>query len=491
MKKKFFIDTLLYTAAPKLPSMVSFLILPVITPYLSLNDYGKFGMIIACYSLFQLAVTLGQKVILQNSFFEYPNKYNLVWSRSYGIMIIGSILGSLCMAIAFFFLLNKTINTEYLVVTGICAVSLICSPIEAFAQIYYIMRERPYAIILRAIIMSLFNIIILLVTIKYFKLGYIGLVMGFASASFFSLLFYFYPICIKQNIYPLFFFKKKHFYKYLKIGLPLLPHYLSLAIFNTSDRILLGFFKVNISAIGLYSQGYGIGSNAMVFNNGVFSAIGKTLQVSFRNKTQEDKKRIRIIFTFLITGIGILFFNGAIWMKEIYTFLFRKPELQTGYPVAILVLMANIFFPLFNFGVYSLFIISKTKLVAKITMIAAIINVVLNLVFIPFFNIWASLVSTFVSFLFLSVIVLFIKEVKKQLAWVFPRLNQVYTLSIIYGLSLTFLVWFLKDSYWYFKLMISIISVLLAGVGFYYRKNIFAKRHIVMRTLNEKIKNIS
>ena len=107
MKKKFFIDTLLYTAAPKLPSMVSFLILPVITPYLSLNDYGKFGMIIACYSLFQLAVTLGQKVILQNSFFEYPNKYNLVWSRSYGIMIIGSILGSLCMAIAFFFLLNK------------------------------------------------------------------------------------------------------------------------------------------------------------------------------------------------------------------------------------------------------------------------------------------------------------------------------------------------------------------------------------------------
>jgi O-antigen/teichoic acid export membrane protein len=171
--------------------------------------------------------------------------------------------------------------------------------------------------------------------------------------------------------------------------------------------------------------------------------------------------------------------------------LFRKPELQLGYPVAILVLMANIFFPLFSFGVYSLFITSKTKIVAKITMSAAVINVVLNVVFIPFFNIWASLVSTFISFLFLSIIVLFIKEVKIQLAWIFPRVTQVYILCIIYGISLTLLVWFLKDSYWYFKLLISITSALITVVGFYYRKNIFAKRHLVIRTLNEKVKNIS
>jgi hypothetical protein len=87
--------------------------------------------------------------------------------------------------------------------------------------------------------------------------------------------------------------------------------------------------------------------------------------------------------------------------------------------------------------------------------------------------------------------VLFIKEVKTQLAWVFPSLTQVYILSIIYGISITLLVWFLKDSYWYFKLLISTISVLITAVGFYYRKNIFEKRHAIIRTLNEKVKNIS
>ena len=490
MKKKFFLHTVLYTAAPKLPSIAGFFVLPFITPYLSLKDYGNFGLVIACYSLFLLSTNLGQNVVLQNSFFEYKNKFNLVWKRSYGVMLAGSTLGSILLALVLFFLLGKTINKEYLIVTGICVIALICSPIETIAQVYYILRERPYTIALRALIMSLLNILILLLTVKYLRLGYIGLVVGFASSSFFSLLFYIYPICIKQHIYPIFFFKKKHVNEYLKVGLPLLPHYLSLSIFNTSDRLLLGFYKINVARIGLYSQGYGIGANGMVFINGVFSAIAKTLQVSFREKTKENKLRLRIIFISLMVGIGIFFFNIALWMKEIYTFLFRKPELQIGYPVAILVLMAHIFFPLYTFAVYSLFISKQTKLVARITLTAAIINLVLNLIFIPIFNIWAALLTTSFSFMFLSIIVLFLKEVKIQLAWVFPKLNQIYTLYIIYGISITLLVWFLKDSYWYFKLMISVTSVLIAVISFYYRKNIFAKRHLVIRTLNEKIKNI-
>lgn len=491
MKKKFVLHTILYTAAPKLPSIASFFILPVVTPYLTLKDYGKYGLIIACYSLFLLSVTLGQRVILQNSFFEYERKYNLVWRRSYGIMIIGSLLGSLLLAIIFFFLLNKTIDKEYLLITGMCAIALICSPIETLAQVYYILKERPYAITLRAIIMSIINIIILVIAIKYLSLGYIGLVIGFASGSFFSLLFYLYPICIRQHIYPLLFFKKKRMYKYLKIGLPLLPHYLSLSIFNTSDRILLGFFKVNVSSIGLYSQGYGIGSNAMIFNNGIFSAISRTMQISFRNKTQEDKKKLRVIFISLMAGIGIIFFNTSLWMKEIYTFLFRKPELQIGYPVAILVLMANIFFPLYNFGVYSLFITNKTKIIAKITMIAATMNLVLNLIFIPLFNIWAALVTTFFSFLFLSITVLFIKEVQKQLAWLFPKLSYVYIVSILYGVGITVLVWYLKDMYWGLKLIVSMASFLFTGFGFFYRKIFFQHIIVLFLYLSKKFKGIS
>ncbi len=489
MKKKFFLHTILYTVAPKLPTIAAFIVLPITSPYLTLEDYGKFGLVIACYSLFLLSVTLGQRVILQNSFFEYPAKFPLVWKRSYGIMTLGSILGSVLLAGVLYIFLKEGFNKEYFLVTGLCVFALIASPIESLAQVYYTLSERPLTITLRAIIMSVLNIIILIITIKYFRLGFLGLVLGFTSSTFFSLLFYLYPLCIKLKIYPLFFFKKKHFKEYLRVGLPLLPHNLSLAIFNTSDRMLLGFYKVNVSAIGLYSQGYGIGANAMVLLNGIFSAISKTLQLSFRNKTEENKFRLRRIFITLISGVGLMFFNICLWMKEIYMFLFRKPELQTGYPVAIIVLMSHIFFPLYSFGVYSLFITKNTRIVAKITFFSALINVILNLILIPFYGIWASLLTTSLSFIFLSIMVLFIKEVKAYLKWIFRNIVLVYAIFIAYGISLTLFAWLLKDVTWQSKIFITIANIAIAMIFYQYRKQIFSKRHKILSVVNEKIRN--
>jgi O-antigen/teichoic acid export membrane protein len=489
-KKEFFLHTLLYTVAPKLPSIVSFFILPFITPYLSLNDYGKFGLIIACYSLFLLSATLGQNVVLQNAYFEYKKNYRLVWRRSYGIMTAGCIIASLLLSAVLFFFLDKAFTKDYLITIVICSIALICSPIETIAQAYYILKEKPYAIALRAVLMSLLNVLILIFTIKFLKLGYIGLVAGFTAGSFFSILFYLYPLCIRQHIYPLLFFKKKHAKEYLKVGLPLLPHYLSLSIFNFSDRIVLGLYDVNITSIGIYSQGYGIGANAMILINGIFSAIGKTLQVSFRAKTPDDNVKLRLLFISLILGISIFLFNIALWMKEIYMLFFRKPELQTGYFVAVIVLMAHIFFPFYIFAVFSLFISKQTKVVARITSIAAIVNLILNIILTPFLNIWAAILTTLFSFIFLSVVVLFIKEVQQQLAWLFPKLKQLYITYMLGGLAVTSIAWFCKDIFWGYKIIVSIVSVLLAGLIHYYRRTFFNTHLISINLLKEKIKNI-
>lgn len=489
MRKKFFLHALLYTVAPKLPAAVGFLILPFTSPYLTLKDYGKFGLVIACYSLFLLSVTLGQRVVLQNSFFEYSKKFILVWRRSYGIMMLGSILGSVVLAIVLYVLLNEGLTKEFYVVTGLCTLALIISPIESLAQVYYTLTERPFAIALRSLIMSVLNIIILIVTIVYLHLGFIGLVLGFTSSTIFSLVFYLYPVCIKLRIFPLFKFREKHFREYLKIGLPLVPHFLSLAIFNTSDRMLLGFYKVNVSSIGVYSQGYGLGSNAMVLINGIFSALSRTLQLAFRNKTNNDRLRLRSIFTLLLSGLGLLFFNISLWMKEIYMVMFRKEELQTGYPVAIIVLMAHIFFPLYSFGVYSLFITKNTKIVAKITFISAIINVVLNVILIPFYGIWASLLTTSVSFIFLSVVILFIKEVKEHLTWLFKNVNIVYAFFIVYGISLTAFAWILKDTNWQIKILVTFINLSAAAIIYQYRQQLFSKRHKILNVVAEKFRN--
>lgn len=458
MKKKLLVHTLLYTILPKLPTLASFFILPFITPYLTLNDFGKYGLIMAYYAAFTMFVTLGQNVVLQNAFFEYGKNYNLVWNRSYGIMSIGSIMMSIILAVIFFFLLGQSFNAEFIIVTIMFSLALICSPIDTIAQVFYVMKEKPLPLAIRSILMGILNAIIVLVSIKYFSLGYLGWIIGIAANGLFSLLFYIYPICIKNNIYPSFQFKTKHLKEYLRVGLPLLPHNLAVYIFNTSDRLLLSFFKVNVREIGIYSQGYNLGSNGMILINGLFSALGRTLQEAFRNKTELDRQNLRKLLIVIVFGTTIIFFNCALWMKEIFIFLFRKPELQTGYSVAILIIMGYIYFPLYDFAMYPLFIKKKTHLVAKLSICAAIVNLLGNIVFIPIYGFWAALYSSYVSFIVFGLSGLFFIDIKEDLSWLFRKITQVYIVFVLNGILFTILVWYLKDISWTYKIGISIFS---------------------------------
>lgn len=419
----------------------------------------------AYYTAFSMFVTLGQNVILQNSYFDHKKHFNLVWSRAYGIMTVGSIIISVILAAIFFLLLGRKLSNEYWIVTSMFAIALISSPIDTIAQVLYIMREQPIPLAIRSIIMGFLNAAIVFVTIKYFRLGYIGWIIGLAANGFFSVGFYLYPICIKNQVYPKLYFKRKHVKAFLKVGLPLVPHNLSLYIFNTSDRILLDFFKVGVRNIGLYSQGYSLGANAMVFMNGLFSALGRTLQVGFRNKAAGDREKLRKLMIITVLGTGMIFFNGALWMKEIYLFLFRNPELQTGYPVAMVVIMSHAFFSLYNFAAYPLVIKSRTKMIAFISMSAAVINLALNVIFIPAYGIWATLCTTYLSFVVWGIVGVFIKDARTELSWLFPRITRVYLLFVLYGIILTCIVWLLRDIFWMGKLGISLFSCIATLLG--------------------------
>lgn len=479
MKKKLLINTILYTVLPKLPTVASILILPFITPYLTLEDYGKFGLIIAYYSAFSLFVTLGQDVVLQNAFFEYRKHYPKIWNRVLGIMIVGSVLISLVLAFVFFDLLGSRLSSEFITVSSLIATALICTPINTMAQVYYVMREAPYPLALRSIIMGTLNAIIVLVSIKYFKAGYLGWVIGFAANGITSVAFFLYPVCIKNGIYPNFRCKKKHLREYLKVGLPLLPHHLAVYIFNTSSRLFLDFFKVNVKAIGLYSQGNNIGSNGMVYISGLFSALSRTLQEALRNRTELNRIRMKKIFILVVTGSGVLFFNSSLWMKEIYLFLFKNPELQTGYYIAIIFMMSFVFYPLYDFAMYPLFVAKKTHLVAKISIIAAVCSLVGNLVFIPLYGYTAALYTNYISFMIFGVGGLLSKDIRIELTWIFKSPVSVYMLSVFYGLLLTLAAIFLMDTAPAFKLIISGLSVVILGFGLIFGKVVVIPRGLI------------
>lgn len=460
-KNKIFSDTLIYTVLPKLPVIASFVTLPIITPYLTLSDYGKFGLITAYLAVFTMIVVLGQAVVLQNSFFVYKKNYVRIWRRVHGLMVIAALAMTVCFSLLIYLTLFNEFSVDFFLVSGLCFLVLIVTPIETIAQVYYVLNEKPYPMAIRSIILGFVSALLLVVTMRYYKLGYLGWVISGGFTSLFTLVFYGYPLIYKEKIYPILNFNKRHVKRFLKVGIPLLPHNLALYIFNSSDRLILSWFKIDVKQIGIYSQGYNLGANGMVLITGIFSALAKTLQNLYRDPTEENILRLRKLFYAISFSVSFLCFLGALWMKEVYFVFFRNPDLQGGYIVAGTILMSYIYMPLYQYASYPLSIKGKTALISKISLSAALINIILNIIMIPFIGYWAAVISTYISFMLFGMACLLFERIKTEMEFVFKSVK--FTYLIIMGVNLlgSVAVIFIVDLSYITKTLFSLLLAII------------------------------
>ena len=107
--RKIVTNTIYYGVVPKLTMLLSIIILPLTTPFLTTYDYGINGVMASYTSLFISIAPLGLHVHLTNSYFEYPRHYNLVWSRVLGLMLVSS----LCFGILNFGILLFTLPMDF------------------------------------------------------------------------------------------------------------------------------------------------------------------------------------------------------------------------------------------------------------------------------------------------------------------------------------------------------------------------------------------
>ncbi len=397
--KRLITDTLVYIGLPKLSFIASFLILPWISPFLTLDDYGIYGLLISYISVFQVIIGLGQVILLQNSYFTLASKYKLVWRRSFGLMILFSLLSTLFFSILLKFTLADRLNENLGIVIILVGIYLVLSPLESILINFYSLKEQslPYAIGMG--IIGLVSTIITLVTIRYFKFGYLGWIYSLFATSLLTHIYFFKRIYIEEKIFPDFRFNKRFIKKSLNIGLPLSPHQLSMYILGVSDRLLLEFYKIPMIQIGFYSQGYSIGSQGSILINGIFQAFTKKIQDSFRGVEKHHIAFIRKSIIVIPIIISLTLFLASLWCSEVFLILFKNPELQKSYPISIVVLASYMYWSLYSFFTYPLSIGNKSFSISKITILAATINIIGNIILIPFYGYWASLGVTYFSYI--------------------------------------------------------------------------------------------
>lgn len=452
MLKKLISHTAIYGFASQIPKVASIFSLPIITKYLTETDFGVYGLITSIVAGISILANLGLNITLTNSYYKSRNHYKIAWRQVYGALILWSIPYAVFLAaiIYLFIPLEAKENATAIILLNVLPVILF-GPVMLLGSLYYQLQQKPNQIAMRVASIGILTVLLNLLLIAHYKLGYMGWFISGAISQVLLQASYWIPMNLNLKITPIFNFKKRYIFNQLKITLPTVPHFYGAYLLNSSDRIVMDVTNVSIANIGMYNAA---GSVSGIFNQisgAVAQAISPMLYSSYKEGNEKTVKR-------LIFSVEILFLIGtavsSIWMKEIFQILIKNKTLQTVYPTAIILSMAFNYRPMYFGANNRLFYYEKTKVLLKITFIAGLSNVILNFIFIPVFGWQVAAYTTFVCLMYMGYIGYFLKEFKETNETQFYPLFWL-TLTIL----LTAFVYFAVDWSLLIKVILSLVFV--------------------------------
>lgn len=200
-------------------------------------------------------------------------------------------------------------------------------------------------------------------------------------------------------------FDWKHVRSALAYGLPLVPHAVAGWALNAAGRLILQW-NVSLSELGLYTLGYNLG----LVMNVLVMAINQAWSPFYFRMMEKDSKpnpTMRRVVSIYIALLGILCLAGILYAGDVVHLLLPEKYFG-GVPFVGPVLLGYFLFGLYYFAISPVFFYKKTRVVPLLTGSAAVINVVLNLLFIPRFGALGSAwVTTFTyALLLLSALVI-------------------------------------------------------------------------------------
>lgn len=467
--KKIVTNTFYYGVVPKLTMLLSIVILPLTTPFLTTFDYGIYGVLTSYTSLFVSIAPLGLHVHLTNSFFEYPRHYNLVWGRVLMLILMSSFcFGIVNMGILLFTLpMGFSLKGLLLSVAGSVPIFLLANGL--LAQHLFPLVERPKPLVFTNLAGSLLGMAASFILIYYFRLGYWGLVSSGVVSGIFVFTVFLKFVWRDFNIKPILDRSRKRVHQMLTIALPLVPHTLGFVLLTSSARIVMSQYRIPYDEIGLFSHGSTMGDYAVVITTAMVTALAPQIQRTFRSSDFPSYRKLY----YLCQAVALVTsFLICVWMPEIYALLIRNVRLAQSCDIACLLCFANVVFAFYTFMSAPVFIEKNTMQLLWLVFVPGILNLVLCYTLIPVFGYRAAIYSTIVSYWSQLLIPFFVGYYRKSVCeWLGGR----WQIGLILLLILTDLLVANQLMHAGIWLKVCITIVAMAVMWYFYSHNRFSE----------------
>ncbi|MBS3742114.1 MAG: oligosaccharide flippase family protein [Candidatus Cloacimonetes bacterium] len=480
----------IYLLGNFISKIIGVILLPLYTKLILVEAYG-------IYAVFEVTIQFAVGILhlgLPNALFRWLSleKYKKRWG---GILFTTfSALLLVSLGVLFFafsaqnvlsdFIFNNTVYAHFFPVVAIIIGLRLLNRIPLTLIRF---EEKSLLFITITIARFLLQLLSTIYFVAFMKLGIIGIFYGQLIGeitAFIGLMGY----LIKKFKFE---FEFKILKEMISFGFPLTFSGFSSRILNMGDRYILGYLT-NMSIVGVYSLGY-------KFANLIDTLIVRSFRTAFiplawKKLKEENAKRfyskLLTYYTFIVFWIALFI---SVYAKGIiHTFALRKSYWDAYKIVAIVVFAIGIkgSFSILKMGLQ---FTKKTKYIAYIVLSAAIINIALNFVLIPYLQMYGAALATLISFLFIAVVGYKTSHKFYPIQFEWYRLGKIGLVTfLIYSISHIFnplpTLWRIITKF----IFLGTYPVLLYFISFYDSKELYRIKGAIKKWTDIKkiIKNI-
>lgn len=368
---------------------ISMLTTPVFTRLLTPAEYGQFGVFNSWMSILSVFVTLN---LFSGMFMQGLVKFEAQRERfSSAVQGLCTVLAVAWLAV---YLLFRDFWNRLFSLTTVQMLAMLlmiwCSAMAGFWNVKQRMDLQYRRLVICSLLVSLSNPIVGVFLVLHAEDRVTARILGIALVELLGYSWMFFSQMRQDHT-----FFSANFWRYaLKFNIPLIPHYLATAILSGADRIMIERM-VGSSEAGIYNLAYAVSQIMTIFNTAVLQTMEPWL---YRRIGAGKTEAIPSVAYPAFTGTALINILLIAFAPEVIA-IFAPPAYYDAIWVIPPVAMSVYFTFSYAFFATFEFYYEKTLYIALSTVGGAILNVILNAVFIRLCGYYAAGYTTLVCYM--------------------------------------------------------------------------------------------
>jgi len=391
----------IYTVFSIFSKAINFLLLPIYTSYLTTADYGIVGIITALTAFLSTIYLLSLNGSINRFYIEYRTKnkvLNALYSTIFTTVILNATLWTIVSIVGarVFSYILPGINFYPYIFWGLLTVWL--KPIYLLYQRILQAQQNGKKVALLDFSYAILNIILTIIFVVGLKQKAEGVIKAQTITAFIIAITIIF-IFLRKLKWD---FSKILFKRTLKYSLPLIPHSLAGITSTMIDRFVINKY-LGAGDVGVYNIAYQFGnlSNILTaaFNQAYVPWFNEQIKLNNQKQIVKVAKLATLVFSLFAMGISI-------FSKEILQ-LFAKGDFLQGAQYIPYLAFAYVLNGIYFIYATDLFYdISGrgVKKLAAITIFSALVNLSLNLLFVPRWGILGAAIAFIITKLVFALI---------------------------------------------------------------------------------------